>query len=193
MKQVAKCLVCGDPIEKLPNVECKVCETPHHTECWNSIGGCSTFGCENQANKCEIIPVEDRKKIVKKQWIRTGLVLLGLWGADLAIFVWNKVKQLTSFVWDKTKLLPWAIIYPILGFLPEDKLKGWLSNPFYARFSAGIVDFVLGMALFVYVVNTEFFPLYIATPILCYIIAVSIIFNFFRNAIAFGEINKIGE
>ena len=26
-------------------VRCKVCRTPHHSECWTYMGRCSTYGC----------------------------------------------------------------------------------------------------------------------------------------------------
>ena len=40
----ATCLICGDPIsEQLIN--CRSCRTPHHQECWEYLGQCSTYGC----------------------------------------------------------------------------------------------------------------------------------------------------
>jgi hypothetical protein len=38
------CQVCGEEIvEEL--VHCRRCQTPHHADCWEYFGGCSTFGC----------------------------------------------------------------------------------------------------------------------------------------------------
>jgi hypothetical protein len=28
-------------------VNCPTCQTPHHQECWNEIGGCAIYGCES--------------------------------------------------------------------------------------------------------------------------------------------------
>lgn len=38
------CQVCGERIQQR-HVECKGCRTPHHRECWEYLGGCSTYGC----------------------------------------------------------------------------------------------------------------------------------------------------
>jgi hypothetical protein len=38
------CQICGEVIiEEL--VHCRRCKTPHHEDCWQYFGGCSTFGC----------------------------------------------------------------------------------------------------------------------------------------------------
>jgi hypothetical protein len=38
------CQICGEAIvEEL--VHCRRCKTPHHEDCWQYFGGCSTFGC----------------------------------------------------------------------------------------------------------------------------------------------------
>lgn len=29
---------------------CRACEIPHHRECWQENGGCTTYGCENGPN-----------------------------------------------------------------------------------------------------------------------------------------------
>lgn len=39
-----QCLVCGTPMSS-GVVLCSSCRTPHHEECWNWSGACSTFGC----------------------------------------------------------------------------------------------------------------------------------------------------
>jgi hypothetical protein len=41
---VARCLVCGEGLV-IDLVYCRRCKTPHHRECWDYSGGCSTYGC----------------------------------------------------------------------------------------------------------------------------------------------------
>lgn len=38
------CQICGEEI-KLEAVACRTCKTPHHKDCWQYYGACSTFGC----------------------------------------------------------------------------------------------------------------------------------------------------
>ncbi|MDA1050077.1 MAG: hypothetical protein O3C40_06305 [Planctomycetota bacterium] len=38
------CQVCGEPV-KLDAVFCRSCKTPHHKDCWEYYGACSTYGC----------------------------------------------------------------------------------------------------------------------------------------------------
>ncbi len=40
----ARCLVCGEGLT-IDLVYCRRCKTPHHRECWDYSGGCSTYGC----------------------------------------------------------------------------------------------------------------------------------------------------
>jgi len=40
----AQCQVCGEPL-KQDLVYCQACRTPHHRECWDYFGGCSTYAC----------------------------------------------------------------------------------------------------------------------------------------------------
>ncbi len=43
------CKVCGESIEAdAPKVLCKTCKSPHHRDCWEFIGGCSIFGCQEK-------------------------------------------------------------------------------------------------------------------------------------------------
>ncbi len=42
-----ECEVCGDPILG-GHVQCALCRTPFHKDCWQFIGGCSTFGCASK-------------------------------------------------------------------------------------------------------------------------------------------------
>lgn len=39
-----ECPVCGTPMTE-GLVRCETCQTPHHLECWDYAGRCSTFGC----------------------------------------------------------------------------------------------------------------------------------------------------
>lgn len=38
------CQICGEGITQ-EMVHCRRCKTPHHEDCWQYFGGCSTFGC----------------------------------------------------------------------------------------------------------------------------------------------------
>ncbi len=40
----AICRICGEPVTKNAAV-CRRCKTPHHRECWQYYGACSTYGC----------------------------------------------------------------------------------------------------------------------------------------------------
>lgn len=42
--EAAVCQVCGESITT-DLVYCQSCQTPHHHDCWNYYGKCSTFGC----------------------------------------------------------------------------------------------------------------------------------------------------
>ncbi len=40
----AVCQICGEMV-KLDAVYCRGCKTPHHKDCWEYYGACSTYGC----------------------------------------------------------------------------------------------------------------------------------------------------
>ena len=40
----ARCLICGEGL-LTDLVYCRRCKTPHHRDCWEYSGGCSTYGC----------------------------------------------------------------------------------------------------------------------------------------------------
>ncbi len=40
----AICQICGDEVER-DAVFCRSCKTPHHHDCWQYYGCCSTYGC----------------------------------------------------------------------------------------------------------------------------------------------------
>jgi hypothetical protein len=40
----SQCQVCGEPLNG-DLVYCAACQTPHHRECWEYFGGCSTYAC----------------------------------------------------------------------------------------------------------------------------------------------------
>jgi hypothetical protein len=40
----AVCQICGDTIQS-DVVFCRRCKTPHHKDCWDYYGACSTYGC----------------------------------------------------------------------------------------------------------------------------------------------------
>jgi hypothetical protein len=39
-----ECPVCGTFMER-DQVRCELCRTPHHSECWQYMGRCSTYAC----------------------------------------------------------------------------------------------------------------------------------------------------
>ncbi len=41
----AHCRICGDAMLR-DIVLCRRCKTPHHRDCWEYAGGCSTYGCK---------------------------------------------------------------------------------------------------------------------------------------------------
>jgi len=40
-----RCAVCGYEIPSIDRVDCALCKTPHHRDCWHYFGGCSTYAC----------------------------------------------------------------------------------------------------------------------------------------------------
>ena len=38
------CMICGEAVVER-RVQCRRCQTPHHQECWEYLGQCSTYGC----------------------------------------------------------------------------------------------------------------------------------------------------
>jgi hypothetical protein len=40
----SQCQVCGEALAR-DLVYCSACQTPHHRECWEYFGGCSTYAC----------------------------------------------------------------------------------------------------------------------------------------------------
>jgi hypothetical protein len=49
------CKVCGEPIDDGPIVDCAVCGTPHHRECWEYAGVCSIYGCGSKSGRHRIV------------------------------------------------------------------------------------------------------------------------------------------
>lgn len=46
--QEVECPICQTGIAAgEPRVDCDKCQQGHHQDCWNEVGGCSTYGCEN--------------------------------------------------------------------------------------------------------------------------------------------------
>ena len=46
--EAVRCRVCGESIEH-DLVSCRACKTPHHLECWEYVGQCSTYACGETA------------------------------------------------------------------------------------------------------------------------------------------------
>jgi hypothetical protein len=53
----SQCQVCGEPLAK-DLVWCAACKTPHHRECWEYFGGCSTYAC---GHKQHLVKTKRRK------------------------------------------------------------------------------------------------------------------------------------
>lgn len=45
LEEAGTCQICGTPIAG-EVVRCRKCNTPHHKDCWDYLGRCSTFGCK---------------------------------------------------------------------------------------------------------------------------------------------------
>ena len=60
------CQVCGAPFDGGPIVYCASCDTPHHKDCWNYLGHCSTFGCYTtiEAQKPSIVAINRKSDIL---------------------------------------------------------------------------------------------------------------------------------
>jgi hypothetical protein len=54
----SQCQICGEPLAK-DLVWCAACKTPHHRECWEYFGGCSTYAC---GHKKHLVKSKRRKK-----------------------------------------------------------------------------------------------------------------------------------
>lgn len=46
--EAPRCPCCDDPLADLPGVRCQDCDTWHHQDCWDFLGGCSIYGCGGQ-------------------------------------------------------------------------------------------------------------------------------------------------
>ena len=44
----AICKVCGEAIVEDAVIVCASCNTPHHRDCWEYVGGCSIYGCSGK-------------------------------------------------------------------------------------------------------------------------------------------------
>jgi hypothetical protein len=55
-----QCMVCGDELGDgdVP-VCCDVCDTPHHEECWEYVGKCTTYACGGAARRMAPGPAPD--------------------------------------------------------------------------------------------------------------------------------------
>lgn len=57
MDEEAICQVCGEPVTQ-QRVLCRRCKTPHHLDCWEYCGSCSTYGCqETRHTKARLKPL----------------------------------------------------------------------------------------------------------------------------------------
>lgn len=62
------CPVCKSEINELDKITvCPDCGIPHHTECWEMNGGCSTFGCAQQGT------IEAKEKKTMATCVKCGM------------------------------------------------------------------------------------------------------------------------
>jgi hypothetical protein len=55
----ATCPICQTAIGPSEDVlVCPACDQVHHRECWDDVGGCATYGCENAPRSDKAAPVE---------------------------------------------------------------------------------------------------------------------------------------
>jgi hypothetical protein len=57
---VGTCMVCRSTMEA-DVVYCATCNLPHHRECWEYVGMCSRFGCEEENSKTQTTQSEKEK------------------------------------------------------------------------------------------------------------------------------------
>lgn len=68
----ARCLVCGEGLMQ-DLVYCRRCKTPHHRECWEYSGGCSTYGCrETQFLVPQHLTAAGGEQAAEPLWPRPG-------------------------------------------------------------------------------------------------------------------------
>ncbi|MBI4859248.1 MAG: hypothetical protein HY815_03105 [Candidatus Riflebacteria bacterium] len=59
MSPLAICQICGDALRHgQPQQLCESCETPHHRDCWEYAGGCSTYACPRSHGSWRAIAIE---------------------------------------------------------------------------------------------------------------------------------------
>ena len=57
--QGGTCPICQSPISASDaSLVCPSCDQVHHRECWNEVGGCATYGCENAPASEKAPPAE---------------------------------------------------------------------------------------------------------------------------------------
>jgi len=50
VRMAGRCPICATTLDE-PLVRCERCLAPHHQECWDYAGRCSTYGCDPQAGR----------------------------------------------------------------------------------------------------------------------------------------------
>jgi hypothetical protein len=60
----AVCQICGETVGN-DVVFCRACRTPHHKDCWEYYGACSTYGCRE---KSYLRPESKRAKRARESW-----------------------------------------------------------------------------------------------------------------------------
>ena len=100
------CPYCQHPIKpEVPVETCSECSMPHHQECWNHNGGCTTFGCSNASSRTPVLasdtgvaaatnrvpsraqadPATQKRRGTRARWVLFGVALLAAAGLALAL------------------------------------------------------------------------------------------------------------
>lgn len=114
--EASRCPVCNGEIATAVAAPCPRCETPHHQECWDYVGGCAIFGCRpapSGRGGAVALAGEDRREIATLARWYTGLFRVHWWGflAMALPFAWMPVVGMLSF------LLRWDLLIAALPLL----------------------------------------------------------------------------
>lgn len=78
--QERSCPVCGEVVGPAPTT-CKICDTPHHFDCWEYNAGCGVYGCSSRPAEPRKAPSENSVDLPAKlgmPYKRTGSYA-GVW------------------------------------------------------------------------------------------------------------------
>lgn len=79
---VLRCPVCAAPLDDQGLWTCRVCETPHHTECHEYVGGCSRFACSEAATPrrrlAELLRLVTNQEMLEHGGLALGFFVVGI-------------------------------------------------------------------------------------------------------------------